>query len=132
MATDLTPAVGEMTIADPSFRRSVLALRWLLLGLWIALVEMGVLDVSGVALLVSSAILAAYDIFHVVLELRSVVSDRIFTLTRHLDVVTVTASSRGSGAAGKRHAGGPGNTPWCISVRAPRGLAEAVTGTPAR
>lgn len=90
MATALTPAVGEMTIADPSFRRSVLALRWLLLGLWIALVEMGVLDVSGVALLVSSAILAAYDIFHVVLELRNVVSDRIFTLTRHLDVVTVT------------------------------------------
>jgi diguanylate cyclase (GGDEF)-like protein len=90
LATAPAPVLSELTIADPPFRRSVLALRWLLLGLWIALVEMGVLDVSGVALLVSAAILAAYDIFHVALELRGAVGARLYTVTRHLDVVTVT------------------------------------------
>jgi diguanylate cyclase (GGDEF)-like protein len=68
----------------------VLALRWLLLGLWVLLVEMGVLEVSGIALLISSAILAAYDVFHVVLELRGTISERLNAIIRHLDVVTVT------------------------------------------
>ncbi len=90
MATVPSPAVSELTIADPSFRRSTLALRWLLVGLWVALVQMGVLNVSGMALVISTGILTAYNLFHVVLELRGTISDRMYGLIRHLDVVSVT------------------------------------------
>ena len=63
MAAQPTQAVSQMTIADPKFRRSIYAFRLLLLALWIGLSVLGVLEVSTRALIVSAGIIAAYDVF---------------------------------------------------------------------
>lgn len=94
MVVEPAHTVSELTIADPKFRRSILAFRWLLLVLYIGLAGAGILDTSGLGLIVSASIIGAYDAFHTALELyvsrTGKYSDRMATLVRHLDVVTVT------------------------------------------
>jgi diguanylate cyclase (GGDEF)-like protein len=99
-ATALTQAVQpielqEYTIADATFRRGILALRWLLLVTWILLPLVDLLDVSPTALIISALIIGAYDLFHTVLELTrgdSVPNQRLTMVLRHLDVVTITVA----------------------------------------
>ena len=91
----LTREAIPQTMADASFRRSILVLRWALLGLYIGLVELGILDASGRALLISATLIALYDVFHTYLEIiypddEADIDQRIAFITRHLDVVTVT------------------------------------------
>ncbi len=89
----LASDTSEFNIADPSFRRAFLAFRWLLLIAYVMLARTGVLDISGQALLVSGGIIAVYDLFHLVLEIVDKgTTPAIYTITRFLDVVTVTVS----------------------------------------
>lgn len=79
---------------DPAFRRSMLAVRWLLLALWVSLGAIGVQDVSTTALVVSSLIIGAYNVALTVLALalrRDTGLDRVvITVSRYLDIVAVT------------------------------------------
>lgn len=86
----------QAMLQDELLRRSVLAFRLLLTALWITLIQAGVLDVSQVALAASSAILIAYNVFHIGLELyisRTGKYDaRVTTAVRYIDVVTITVA----------------------------------------
>lgn len=96
LAIETMPAVSEMTIADPVMRRSILAFRWLLFVLYVALAQVGVLDVSGTGLLISASIIAAYNVFHTLWELKITLTGtddpRVATMVRHLDVLTITTT----------------------------------------
>lgn len=92
MAQTAAPAPSLFN-ADTSYRRSILLLRWALLAAFITFARIGVLDVTMRSLIISSALIAAYDIYHTVIEVRGdSMSPRTFTLTRHLDVATITVS----------------------------------------
>lgn len=96
MASQPTQAVSQMTIADPKFRRSIYAFRLLLLALWIGLAEVGVLAVSTQALIISAGIIAAYDVFLLLVEIRVTVTGMehagVNAVVRHLDIVTTTVA----------------------------------------
>jgi diguanylate cyclase (GGDEF)-like protein len=88
---------GAPTAADDrSFRRAILAIRLLLLALWVGLSLTGILDVSHRDLLSSTAILVAYNTFHVALEVLLSHGVRepewLTRIVRHLDVVTITVA----------------------------------------
>jgi diguanylate cyclase (GGDEF)-like protein len=91
-----TASVSALTIADPKLRRSILAFRVLLLVLWIALSRLGALDVSNQALIISSAIIAIYDVFLAGVEIQisasGAESARINAIVRNLDIVTTTVA----------------------------------------
>ena len=99
MAGGRTTLASQMLIQrdmteDPVFRRSVLAFRWLLLVLWVGLIENGVLDVGPTALLYSSLIIGGYNVFHTILELGQG-DDRNKTLEvfiRYADIVMITVA----------------------------------------
>jgi diguanylate cyclase (GGDEF)-like protein len=85
-----------MTIADPVMRRSSVAFRWLLIALYVALPQFGLLEVDGRPLLISAGIITAYNIFHTLWEVKITLTGRddprVFTIVRHLDVLTVTVA----------------------------------------
>ncbi|MDP9236247.1 MAG: hypothetical protein M3P30_02425 [Chloroflexota bacterium] len=93
---DVRPLTREspgFNIADPVFRRAFLVFRWFLLIAYVALVGFGVLDVSTRALLLSSALIAACDVFHTVIEFAYQGSDRrVYAAARYLDVCTITVA----------------------------------------
>src|SRR5262245_42648957 len=79
---------------DPVFRRSVLAFRWLLLVLWVGLIENGVLDVTPTALLYSSLFIGAYNVFHTILEFSQgdERNRRLEVFIRYADIATITVA----------------------------------------
>ena len=82
-----------MTIADASFRRSVLALRWLLVLAYVLFAQIGILDVSRTALLATATILFAYNVAHTILEAQYAEhTERLYPLTRLLDVVSISVA----------------------------------------
>lgn len=96
MVIETAPTVSKMTIADPKFRRSFLAFRLLLLALWVGLIQLGILDVSTRALIISASIIAIYDVFHLFVEIQITMTGResafINAVVRHLDIVTTTVA----------------------------------------
>jgi diguanylate cyclase (GGDEF)-like protein len=83
-------------VADATFRRSVLAFRWLLVVLWVALIQTGVLDVSEPALITSTIILVAYNAYHTFAEWHisrtGKLSQRAQTIVRYVDILTITVA----------------------------------------
>ncbi len=96
MVIEQAPTVSKMSIADPLFRRSLVAFRLLLLSLWVGLARLGILDVSTQALIVSAGIIATYDAFLLLVEIQITrtgrESARINAVVRHLDIVTTTVA----------------------------------------
>jgi diguanylate cyclase (GGDEF)-like protein len=83
----------EFNIADPVLRRGVLVLRWLLVGAYVLLVRLGVLDVSGQALLISASMIASWSLLHTVAELTGRGLDpRLVFITRYVDVMMETTA----------------------------------------
>jgi len=87
-------AKSNMSIADTTFRRSFLLLRWLLLAVWIGLIQSGMVNVSGTTLLVSLAILIGWNAWRMSVDLHLARTDahecRASSLAGQLDVVIVT------------------------------------------
>lgn len=85
----------QMT-ADATLRRSGLAFRWLLVVLWVGLIQAGLLDVSTAALVISTAILLAYNCYHIYDEIRITRTGKIdlraANIIRYIDIVTITVA----------------------------------------
>lgn len=83
---------SELSIADPIFRRGSLAVRWGLILAYVVLVRAGVLDVSTLALIISTSLIVAYDIFDLGIEVfrDGQKSPWLLVVTRCCDVLCVT------------------------------------------
>ncbi len=82
--------------ADATLRRSGLAFRWLLVVLWVGLIQGGLLDVSTTALVISTAILLAYNTYHVFAEVHITRTGKIdlrtANIVRYVDILTITVA----------------------------------------
>ncbi len=85
----------DMT-ADPIVRRSFLAFRWLLVALWIGLIQGGVLEVSETALIASTAILIVYNAYHILAEIHATrtgrINQQVAEIVRYVDIATITVA----------------------------------------
>lgn len=87
-------AASEFSIADPIFRRGILAIRWGLLFAYVVLARAGVLDISTTALILSASLIFAYDVFHIGIEVfrDGQQPPLLLVITRLLDVAMVTVA----------------------------------------
>ncbi len=72
---------------------SILALRWLLLVVYVGFGQAGLLDVSTTALIVSASLFFAYDVMHTALLFsRNREGPLLEVFIRHFDIVTITVA----------------------------------------